>query len=440
MRDLRSDLQEIYAYALDFVSPQRVIPQQLSLRGGVLKVGDLEYDLSSYARVLVYGAGKASAAMAQALENLLGDRIAGGLIITKYGHGLELEKIEVTLAAHPVPDEQGLLNTERMVKELSATSSRDLVIFLLSGGASALLVQPVAGVALGDKMIMTRLLLQSGADIGEINTLRQYLSQVKGGKLGECILPADCLTLIISDVMGDKVEIIGSGPTKKQEVNLEECQRIIGKYDLQSKLTPALNQAFFSQPQQGFSFSPDYEQKIVNQIILNNRLILQAAADKARELGYQPLLLSAEIGGETREIAKMHVAIARECQMSCQPVQPPACLISGGETTVTIHGQGLGGRNQEFALAALLEIQEQSGVLACSLGTDGTDGPTEAAGGLADSRVWFEARQEGLDPEAFLADNDAYHFLNQTGGLIVTGPTGNNVMDCRIILVCSNNC
>ncbi len=301
----------------------------------------------------------------------------------------------------------------------------DLVICLISGGASALLPLPAPSITLAQKQKITRSLLACGASIHEINCVRKHISAIKGGQLARLAYPATLLTLILSDVVGDDLDVIGSGPTVPDRSTIADARAILSKYGIPNKLhmeeTPKPGDKVF--------------QKTRNAIVGSNALAVDAAATEARRLGFNTLVLSTSLVGEAREVARVHAAIAREIQVAGRPVKVPACMISGGETTVTIRGQGLGGRNQEFALAAAIDIAGIGGTVILSAGTDGTDGPTDAAGAIADGATLARAQALGLDASACLTNNDSYHFFQATGDLIKTGPTGTNVADIQLILV-----
>lgn len=401
----------------------------------VLVAGDTRYPLADIRRVFVVGAGKASAVMAQAVERLLGPRIAAGFINVKHGHTAALQHIELNECSHPVPGEEGLRGAERIAEIARQAGPDDLVICLISGGASALAPLPVPGVTLADKQRLTELLLACGANIHEMNALRKHLSQFKGGQLARLAAPARVLTLILSDVIGDDLDTIGSGPTAPDPSTFADAGAILTRYGLWDRVPEAaaahLRAAVQETPKPG---DPIFE-RVQNLIVGSNLLAVDAAAARARELGYETLLLSTFIQGETRDVAGVHGAIAKEVLASGNPIVAPACIISGGETTVAIKGNGLGGRNQEFALAAAIEIAGLDGVTILSGGTDGTDGPTDAAGAIADETTAARASELGMKPREYLANNDSYHFFEPLGDLLMTGPTGTNVMDVRLVLV-----
>jgi glycerate 2-kinase len=392
-------------------------------------------DTSKYRSIYVVGAGKAGASMAAAVERALGKRIRSGLVNVKYGHIAKLRHIELNECGHPVPDERGVAGAERIALMAEGAGRGDLVICLISGGASALLPLPAPPLSLEEKQEVTRLLLACGADIHEFNAVRKHLSRIKGGQLARLAWPATVEALLLSDVIGDDPSVIGSGPAAADASTFADVARIVEKYGIEERLPASvkhrlelgLDTEVAETPKPG---DPVFR-RVKNTLIGSNRLALAAAARRARELGFRTLVLSSEIQGETREIARMHSAIAREIVRSGQPVRPPACVISGGETTVTLRGSGLGGRNQEFVLAAAVEISGLPDTVVFSAGTDGTDGPTDAAGAIADGSTLSRNPQCA----AYLNANDSYHYFEALGDLVKTGPTLTNVMDVRLVLV-----
>jgi len=436
---LRRDAKKIFLHAVHAVQPQTILSSHISLRNQVLRIGERKYPLSQYERIFVAGTGKASASMAVNLEKILGTRITRGLINVKYGHSQKLKRIRVQEAGHPLPDEKGLEGAKEMVEMLSHPAANDLVIFLVSGGGSALLPLPVEGVTLAEKQATTNELLSCGASIQEINTLRKHLSRIKGGGLAKIVSPATLVSLILSDVIGDPPDAIASGPTVPDSTTYEDCAWILNKYELWGKIPPSvashIQAGMEGRKEETLKEGDPAFAKVYNLIVGNNLLAMTAAKKAARALGYRTLLLSSLVEGETREIAKVHAAIAKEVLLSGNPIPPPACILSGGETTVTLKGKGKGGRNQEFTLAAALQIAGWEQILVMSAGTDGTDGPTDAAGAFADGKTVIRAKTMGLDPWSFLKENDSYTFFQRIGDLLTIGPTGTNVMDLRIMLV-----
>ena len=383
--------------------------------------------MPSFRNVYVIGAGKASAQMARAIERLLGARITAGEINVKDGHGAPLRRIQINECGHPLPDQRGVDGARRIAQMARQATANDLIVCLISGGASALLPLPAPPITLSEKQKTTRLLLHSGASIHEMNCVRKHISQIKGGQLARLAYPATLLTLILSDVIGDDLDVIGSGPTIPDRSTLADARAIFEKYGIGNKLPAAAQET----PKPGDRIF----EKTHNVIVGSNALAVDAAEVEARRLGFHTLVLSTFLEGEAREIARVHAAIAKEIRATGRPVKTPACVISGGESTVTVRGKGLGGRNQEFALAAAFDIAGLQNVLILSAGTDGTDGPTDAAGAIADGTTLVRAQALGLNAAAFLANNDSYYFFEATGDLIKTGPTGTNVADIQLVLV-----
>lgn len=429
---LSRDALRIFRAALKAAAPGEAVLRHLVLTRGVLAAGPKRYRLDTFQNVYVIGAGKASAQMAQPIERLLGKRIAGGLINVKYGHTAPLRRIELNQCGHPLPDRNGELGAQRIAEIARHAGPNDLVVCLISGGASALLPLPAPPVTLEEKQETTRLLLHCGANIHELNCVRKHISAIKGGQLAALAWPATVLALILSDVIGDDLDVIGSGPTVPDRSTFAGALAILAKYGIADKVPESVRQRLNSAAPETPKPGDKIFSQVQNLIVGSNRLAVDAAAQQARALGYRTAVLSTFIEGETRDVARVHAAIAREIRATGQPVKPPACLISGGETTVTIRGTGLGGRNQEFALAAALDIAGLKDVVVLSAGTDGTDGPTDAAGAIADGTTIARSK---LNAPAYLAGNDSYHFFENLGDLIKTGPTGTNVADVRILLV-----
>jgi len=420
---LRRQALRIFRAALKAADPYQAVLRHLRI------------DPKPYRSIFVIGAGKASAQMGRAIERLLGARISGGLISVKDGHGAKLRRIEIHECGHPVPDARGVAGARRIAQIASQAGPDDLVICLISGGASALLPLPAPPITLAEKQNTTRLLLHCGASIHEINCVRKHISLIKGGQLARLAYPATLLTLILSDVIGDDLDVIGSGPTVPDRSTFAEARAIFEKYRIWNKLPSSVRDRLSSAVEETPKPGDKIFENTNNIIVGSNALAVNAAALEARRLGFHTLVLSTFIEGEAREVARVHAAIAKEIRATGRPLKTPACVISGGETTVTIRSHGLGGRNQEFALAAALDIAGLRDVAILSAGTDGTDGPTDAAGAIAYGTTLARAEKLGLDAAAFLANNDSYRFFETTGDLIKTGPTGTNVADVQIILV-----
>jgi len=436
---LKRDAVDIFLAGVTAVEPGSAVRSHLALEGGTLVAGKNRIALPDGGRVFVVGGGKAGAPMAAAVEEILGDRIHGGVVAVKYGHLAPVEKVAILEAAHPVPDEAGVRASTAIMDLLKEANGNDLVICLISGGGSALLPSPVPPVSLADKQKVTGLLLESGAEIGEINCVRKHLSLLKGGGLARAAHPARVVTLILSDVVGDPLDVIASGPTVGDPTTYARAVSILEQYNLEGKV-PEDVMAYLREGAAGrHPETPKPGDRelagVVNVLIGTNTIALEAARRTARELGYNTAILSSTIIGETRDAAADHADLAKKINSTGQPVARPACVLSGGETTVTIRGTGKGGRNQEFALAAALGIEGLTGTVILSGGTDGTDGPTDAAGAVADGTTVQRAREAGLDASNHLDNNDAYPFFETLGDLLMTGPTLTNVMDLRVILV-----
>lgn len=439
------DLLRIYREAVAAVEPRGAVLRALTLDGGILRAGEFSCDLAAVERILVVGAGKAAAGMAAAVEEVLGGRIESGLVVVKDGHTGPPGRITQVEAAHPLPDERGASAAARILELVGGADAKTLVLCLLSGGASALLVAPARGITLEDKIRTTDLLLASGADIAEVNTVRKHLSAVKGGQLAAQVRPARLLTLALSDVIGDRLDVIGSGPTFPDGSTFSDAREALGRRGLLSRLPPAVRihlerGALSIIPETPKPGDPLFD-GVGHCIVGSNRIALDAAAASARAQGYDTVVLSAEVQGDVRAAARWLGGEVRRVVQNLPAGARPVCLLCGGETTVTVTGSGLGGRNMEFALALALEIEDLGGVDFLSAGTDGTDGPTDAAGAFADGGTARLARGAGLDPAASLRDNDSYRFFDELGRrtgsspLLVTGPTGTNVMDIQAAIV-----
>jgi len=434
---LRKAAGEIFQAALDAVNPRTAIHRHLRRDGEKLLADGEVYDLRER-RIYVAGAGKASGVMAAAVEEVLGDRITAGVVVVKDGHGLPLQRIRIHEASHPVPDARGIQATAAILALLEKTRPEDLVIVLISGGGSALLPAPVAGTDLAEKQVVTRELIRCGATIDEINAVRKHCSRVKGGQLARAAQPASCLTLALSDVIGDRLDVIASGPTAPDPTTYEDTLEVLRRYGLQDRIPASIRQYLESGAKGEVPETPKPGdicfEKARHLIVGNNFQALLAGRDRAASLGFHTLLLTAALQGESREVATTLAALLLEMRRSGHPVPPPACLLLGGETTVTVRGRGKGGRNQELTLAVAAAIAGEEDLVIFSAGTDGTDGPTDAAGAVADGETYPRAKQAGLDPFGALEDNDSYHFFEGLGDLIKTGPTLTNVMDITLLL------
>jgi len=439
IRKMREHAMQIFQAGLQAVDPVEAIIRHVRLHDNLLIIGERRFNLKDYNRILVVGAGKAVAPMAKAVEDLLGNRISDGVIVVKDEHGLPLKKIKVCEASHPVPDERGVQGTEEILSLVEKAGKRDLVICLISGGGSALLIAPVKDISLEDKQNTTKLLLACGATIHEFNTVRKHLSRVKGGRLAQMAYPAAVASLILSDVVGDDLDVIASGPTVPDSGTFQDARKILKGYGIWDQLAASVRNHIDKGIAGQIEDTPKSDNPAFNrcsQVLVGTNLqALQAAGKKAEKLGYRSLILSSKVEGEAREVAKFYTAIAKEVLSSETPLKPPVCALSGGETTVTLRGEGRGGRNQEFALASAIAIEGLDRVVVLSGGTDGTDGPTDAAGAIADGTTVARARKKTLDPRDFLRRNDSYTFFQQLQDLVMTGPTRTNVMDLYMFLV-----
>jgi hydroxypyruvate reductase len=436
--------KSIFSQALSAVDPSKILKDRIRIQGERLSIkmeseSEKVFDLNTFDKIFLVGSGKASNAMAQAIEEIFGDRLTKGVITTKYGHLLPLKKTKVIEAGHPIPDQKGYQGARKIQRLLKESGPKDLVVFLLSGGGSALLPFPADRIDLEEKQEVTQFLLDCGADIKEINTVRKHISMIKGGWLAKWAYPSTVIGFILSDVVGDQLDVIGSGPTVPDSSTFGEAFEILKKYNLLNEISPSIQNHLQAGKERKIEETPKpgeaIFEKVYNSLIGSNILALFQAKREAESLGFNTVILSSSIEGETREAARFHTAVAKEVIFSGNPVPRPACLLSGGETTVTVKGNGLGGRNQEFVLAGALEISGVEKMVILSGGTDGTDGPTEAAGALADHTTVQRAEAMSLNPKAHLENNDAYPFFQKLGDLLITGPTHTNVMDVRILLV-----
>jgi glycerate 2-kinase len=417
------------ALAAGDVAP--LLQRQLHLAGNRLIAGALALDLDRVRRVLVLGAGKAGASMARTVEAMLGARVSEGFVVVKDGYRLPTARIEIAEAGHPVPDGRGVAASARLLALAESATAHDLVIFLVSGGGSALTPAPAPPVTLEEKQALTRLLLAAGATINELNAARKHLSRFKGGLLARAASPATVLTLALSDVIGDPLDVIASGPTAPDPstyadaLAVLERRRVLDRTprSIVDRLRAGAGGKIAETPKAGDRVF----ERVTNLVIGNNALVVDAAAAEAERLGYRPHVLTRSLQGEAREVARDLVTRARA-------LPGPVALIAGGETTVTVRGSGRGGRCQEFALAAALALEGGDSLVVLAAGTDGTDGPTDAAGGLIDAGTVARGRVAGLDPARALADNDAHALLTATGDIVATGPTNTNLLDLYLIL------
>jgi hydroxypyruvate reductase len=446
-------MDAVISAALERADSARIVSRCVSAEGALLRVRteteEHELDLERFDGVVVIGLGKAAARMARALEGLLGERIRGGVVVTKYGHAEPLSHVELFEAGHPVPDEAGVAAARRIEEIAAQADERTLVVSLVSGGGSALLVSPYHGagheLSLADLQEVTRQLLASGAAIGEINCLRKHLSGVKGGRLARLLAPATSLNLILSDVVGDDPASIASGITAPDPTTYAQAVEIAERYAVLDSFPRAARElleagARGEVPETPAADDPAFD-GVRNVIIGSNTQALRAAAEAARAAGYTAVVLTARLTGEAREIAKLFPAMARDVRGSAMLAAPPVCVLAGGETTVTIRNDGgRGGRNQELALSVLRELAVGSrgvdeGLSFASVATDGNDGPTDAAGAFVDARVVRAGAADPASLERALAENNAYPYFDGLGALIRTGPTNTNVCDIQVLLL-----
>ena len=438
VNSLKKNALEIFYAGLKSVDPTNLILNLFLLEGNILKIGDRIYNLDKYKNIYIVGFGKASGFMAATLEELLMERIKAGIVNVRNGYIAPCKIVKINVAGHPIPDEVSIKGTLKIVQLLKGAEESDLVFCLISGGGSALFELPLDGISLEDIQKTTLLLLNSGARIDEVNAIRKHISQVKGGRLVR-ICKAEIISLILSDVVNDTLDAIASGPTSPDSSTFPDCKIILIKYDLFHKIPMSIRAHIQNGVDGTVEETPKSTDKIFdkvhNIIIGNNHIALKASYQKATELGYNTSILSSFIKGEAREIASLFSAIAKEILRYGAPVKKPACIIAGGETTVKVHGNGMGGRNQELVLSAAMEIDGLENTVILSAGTDGTDGNTDAAGAIADGSTVMRAKRIKINPETYLDNNNSYSFFEGLNDLVVTGTTRTNVMDIMLLLV-----
>jgi glycerate 2-kinase len=435
----RDHVLEIFKEAIDAASPGRCVLEHISLRGDMLSVDAREYDLKKYRSIFVIAFGKAAPLMAKTLDDVLEERITDGVVVSNSRPAFAFSRMRFHLSSHPVPDARSLNAAREVVKLLESVGEKDLVIFLISGGGSALLAMPSPGLSIEDKRKVTEMLLKCGADTYGFNAVRKHISQIKGGGLLKRTLPAQAITLVLSDVVGDRLDAIASGPTVPDPTTFEDACRVIEEFRLEHKIPPQVI-VYLEEGRRGRvpetlkreEFDPGRVQTVV---VGNNFRSLLAAEKKSAQLGYNTILISSQIKGEAREVAKAIAAIALDMERFDIPIKKPACLIFGGETTTTVTGGGKGGRNAEFALSFSMEIMGRGQILGLFCGTDGIDGPTDAAGAICDGKTRQRGREINLSARMSLIQNDSYTFFEKLGDLVKTGPTGTNVMDIGVVIV-----
>jgi len=425
--------------ALSVVDPKQIIKSKLVLKNSTLHVDGYSFDLKRFKNVYVIGGGKASGSMAEALEQTLGNFIKRGLVNVPKSSRHKTAIITLHEASHPIPDEAGVEGTSRMLEIAEQAKEDDLIICLISGGGSSLMPLPRSDISIADKKEITDALLKCGATINEINTVRKHISDFKGGWLAKKAYPATILNLILSDVVGDPLDFIASGPTVPDSTTFSDAMKVLKKHGLWDKASASIKKVLSDGGKGIIPETPKADnkafKKVFNVVVGNNRLASTTAREYLKSEGLNTLLLTATLEGEARHVGVMLASIAHEVSVFGNPVPKPAGIIAGGETTVTVTGKGLGGRNQEIALAAAQKLNGLDGVVVASLSTDGVDGPTDAAGAIADGKTLARAAKMGLTPEKFLAENDSYNFFSKLGDLIFTGPTGTNVNDVSVIVI-----
>ena len=435
-------ISRVLAAAIQSVDPYGAVRRHLRREGEVLWVAEESYNLATVRRVVVVGAGKAGFPMAQAVTDVLEDRISNGLVIVKDGHvspDTVLPRIEICQASHPVPDSRGIEATRRIKDLLQNLSSADLVLCLISGGGSALLTAPAEGISLEDVQVLSGLLLGCGASINEINTLRKHIDIVKGGGLARWATPAQVVTLVLSDVIGDSLDVIASGPCVPDTSTYQDALHILKRYALMETIPPVIREHFLAGqrgeiPETCKLGDPVFE-SVSHVIIASNYQAASAAINQACAEGWNALLVTTFLQGEASQVGRMLAAIARQIVSSAEPVARPACLVFGGETTVTLHGNGSGGRNQELALGAVIDMAGLPNSFLVTLATDGGDGPTNAAGAVLTGETFKQATAVGMSAHHFLAANDSYHFFLPLGDLLLPGPTRTNVNDLAFLFL-----
>lgn len=438
---LKKDVSSILTTALKAVAPHTIINNAITLSNDMLCINGHEYDLPKYEHIYVIGGGKASGGMAQAIEEHLKDHISKGYVnvLQDTKNQFQTEKIELQEGSHPLPDEMGHSGTKEILKLAHEAGENDLILFLISGGGSALLCAPAEGISLREMKKTTKIMMNAGAPIDELNTVRKHLSRIKGGLLAKEAFPATVVTLLISDVIGDPLDAIASGPTAPDPSTYQEAKRVLEHYDLWKVIPSAvidrLRKGIKGEIPETLKEGDNIFQRVTNIILANNRRALKAAKKQASFLGYKTKLVSGYIEGEAREVGKVLGAIAVEEKKHHSNSERSLILLAGGETTVTVEGHGRGGSNQELALGAALKIKDEADILLASLATDGIDGNSPAAGAVVDGKTIKKARGRHQDPISYLENNDSYGFFKEIGGLIRTGPTGTNVNDLICILV-----
>ena len=430
---MKQKAEQIFLAGVQSVLPDRLIRNSLKIGDSTLFVNEKRFNLSDFENVFVLGMGKASALMAKEIENIFGERITGGHVVTKYGHGTELQRISLTEAGHPIPDANGIAGTKKIFEIARNATQNDLVSCLISGGASALLADFPSGASLDDLKRTNELLVTCGADIHEINMVRKHLSHVKGGQLAQAIYPATTIGLILSDVVGDKLDVIASGPTVADTSTFADAMSVVEKYKLplSAPMARYLERGLSGDVPETPKSSDKIFGRVHNFLIGSNRIALQAAAEKAGNIGLKSHIITDTLQGDVLDVAEYILRIIQNFQQERKPL----CLLFGGEPTVHVSGKGLGGRNQHLALYLATRISGRQNIAILCAGTDGTDGPTDAAGAGIDNETVADAAKKNIEPQIFLQNSDSYRFFQRVGGHIITGNTRTNVMDMVVVLM-----
>lgn len=436
---VRKNIRDIFLRAVDSVKPDILIKENIRIENEYIHISKLKYNLKEINNIYVIGAGKASSLMALEVEKIIGNYISEGVVITKYNHRCSTHKIKILEAGHPIPDQMGYLATKELVNIVSKAQSNDLIICLLSGGGSSLLTDFPDGSTLKDLSLINNLLVKSGADINEINCVRKHVSYIKGGGLAHMAYPANLVSLILSDVVGDPIDVICSGPTVPDRSSYLDALQVLKKYHLEKEIPSSIEDYILQgiqKEQTGKSLNVDDDvfKKVHNIIIGNNQKALLSASINASNYGYNPIIRSDRVIGDVQAIAKLVVEESLEFQKD-KNIKKPLCLIWGGEPTITISGKGLGGRNQHLASLISHMLIDKQGITVLCAGTDGSDGPTDATGAVVDVGTFNYFKVNGKDPLSYINSFDTYYLFHNSEYHIITGPTQTNVMDIILAVI-----
>ncbi len=445
---LKKDAIHFFKKGLESIDSYNLVQNRIRLNKNILSCNDImnklqTFNLDNYEKVFVVGAGKACSGMARAIEEILDDKLTDGIIVTKYGFTSDMNKIQLLEAGHPLPDKNGRIGAGRISEICKSAGKNDLVINLISGGASALLPFPSPDISLDEKAYTTKLLLESGATIDELNCLRKHLSQIKGGQLAKLAYPATVVSFILSDVINDELDTIGSGITVPDRTTFKDCKNIIDKYELGNRLPESVSSHINNGVSGEIDETPKMDDPVFdnvsNLIIGNNSIMLNSIKSIAEREGFRTTIRQNDLNGEANNVGVQISKDAKEFKQNNVKENESYCFLYGGETSVTVNGSGMGGRNQELALAAAIELQGIEDIVILSGGTDGNDGPTDAAGAVADGSTLDRSKEIGLSAKKYLENNDSYNFFKQLDDLLITGPTNTNVMDIQVVLIRSEN-